>query len=204
MLSLRNNFLFLHVPKTAGNSIQGAISEYSEDKIVCLSPHQDGVERFEVRSDSLDIRKHSTLAEYKNQLPSDVFAGLFKFATVRNPWDRAISYYFSPHRGSVVWDRESFIEFLDHIDPVSHYVGLPGSDSASGLYQNIDCYMRFENLEEDFMAVCDKVGIPSRKLWRRNKSIKRDFWEYYDSELKEIVGQKFEADIEQFGYNFPC
>jgi len=51
MISLKYGFIFIHIPKTAGNSIQNVLKLYSEDKIVCTAPYQDGVERFELRSD---------------------------------------------------------------------------------------------------------------------------------------------------------
>lgn len=57
MLSTSHNFLFIHVPKTGGNSLQNVLSEYADDKIVRLSPYQDGVERFEVRSGRYDTER---------------------------------------------------------------------------------------------------------------------------------------------------
>jgi hypothetical protein len=108
LISLAHNFLFVHIPKTVGNSIQNVLRTYSEDKIVRLAPHQDGIERFEVRSDKFNIHKHSTLQDYRAELGDEVFQRLFKFTSVRNPWDRMVSFYFSPHRGPVSWNREQF------------------------------------------------------------------------------------------------
>jgi len=34
MISIKHNFIFIHVPKTAGNSFQNILKNYSEDKIV--------------------------------------------------------------------------------------------------------------------------------------------------------------------------
>src|SRR5690606_13135991 len=98
VLSDQKKFLFIHLPKTGGNSIQTLLKAYSEDKIVCLNALQDGVERFEIRNEYPSLHKHSSLSDYKRELPETTFLNLFKFSTIRNPWDRAISHYFSPHR----------------------------------------------------------------------------------------------------------
>lgn len=203
MISLRHNFLFIHIPKTAGNSIQNILKNYSEDKIVCLGPHQDGIERFEVRSESYKIHKHSTLAEYRDQLPGRVFNDLFKFTCVRNPWERVISFYFSPHRGMVQWNRDRFIGFLDEIPPTGAYVSGDGkNDYGPEKFGNIDYYMRFERLSDDFQKVCGRIGIPWTPLPLRNKSNKMHYTAYYDKDLVEIVRNKYQEEITYFGYQF--
>ncbi len=205
MISLEHKFLFVHVPKTAGNSMQNLLRKYSEDNIVCLAPHQDGVERFEVRSDIYDIRKHSTLQEYRNELGRELFDQLFKFACVRNPWDRAISAYFSPHRGKVIWNKESFRQSLPKLPPVTCYLSLsPQEAGDKGPLGCIDHVIRFENLTEGYNRACELIGIESEPLPVRNKSkSKRDHYTaYYDDELIELVGQLFADEIKHFGYRF--
>ena len=97
MISIKNNFLFIHIPKTAGNSIQNVLKEYSEDKITISSENkQDGINQFGIRSNNYNLNKHSNLKNYKYEIERDIFTKLFKFTVVRNPWDRVISFYFSP------------------------------------------------------------------------------------------------------------
>jgi len=201
MLSLQRNFLYLHIPKTAGNSVQNVLRHYSEDKVVCLAPYQDGVERFEVRNDRLSTQKHSTLSDYQRELGNAALKKLFKFCCVRNPWERAVSFYFSPHRGVTRWERHAFIALLPDIRPVTDFLQLPGTPARSA-FNNVDFIMRFERLEEDFRTVCQRLNLPEPQLAVRNKSARNHFSSYYDNELIELVQRHFADEIDHLGYRW--
>ena len=124
MISIENKFLFIHIPKTGGNSIQNILRKYSEDKIVSVSSIQDGLERFEVRNDKYDIVKHSTLSQYKKLIEPSIYKNLFKFSTIRNPWDMMVSFYFSPHRGIINWNRDEFKLLIESTSTVRDYVTI--------------------------------------------------------------------------------
>jgi len=199
MISIKKNFLFIHVPKTGGNSMQNILRDYSEDQIVTLAKHQDGVERFGVRNCKYEITKHSTLSHYKSVLDPKTYHSLFKFATVRNPWDMIISYYFSPHRGVSVWNREEFINLVKRTPTLRHFVC---QNTYCNLDNDIDFLIRFERLDEDFESVCKKIDIPYSHLPRRNSSIRSHYSTYYDEELREIVQKKFNEEILVGNYTF--
>jgi hypothetical protein len=203
MISLKHNFLFVHIPKTGGNSVQQALRDYSEDQIVCTAPFQDGVERFGLRNDRFSLQKHSALRDYRRELGEALFHRLFKFCCVRNPWERAISFYFSPHRGLTDWNRAAFIGLLTELVPSTAFVALDEHDvSQQSPFENVDFVMRFERLNADFRRVCDRIGIPFQELPVRNKSSREHFSRYYDPELADLVAQQFAHEIECFGYEF--
>ncbi len=205
MLSIAKKFLFVHIPKTAGNSLQNVLHTYSEDEIVTLGPHQDGIERFEIRNSRYDITKHSTLSHYKSILASSLYESLYKFATIRNPWERMISFFFSPHRGITKWDRDEFLALLTTIHPLRHYI-IEDANTSSDIDTSLDCHLdfliRFEQLEYDFQIVCNNFGIPYTKLPKRNTSTRQHYSHYYDKELKQLVHDKFIEEIEFGRYLF--
>ncbi|HEX4697661.1 MAG TPA: sulfotransferase family 2 domain-containing protein [Candidatus Udaeobacter sp.] len=200
MISSQKRFLFVHIPKTAGNSIQSALRDYSEDELVALRKEQDGVERFGLRNPRYNLKKHSTLAEYRKALASDQFAELYKFTCVRNPWDRMVSYYFTPTQTPELWDRKKFRATISKAVPVADYLRL--NDDEKDPFKNVDYVIHFENLNKDFQAVCETLGIPAASLQHYNRSNREHYSKYYDDELRELVRERFAAEIERFGYRF--
>jgi hypothetical protein len=200
MISLQKRFLFIHIPKTAGNSIQSALRDYSEDQLVALRKEQDGVERFGLRNPKYKIKKHSTLAEYRTALGETQFDDLYKFTCIRNPWDRMVSYYFTPTQKTEPWDRKKFRKIILGALSVADYLRL---DKGEGdLFANVDYVMRFENLADDFRTVCRALDISPTTLPRYNRSNREHYSKYYDDELRELVRARFAAEIERFGYTF--
>ncbi len=204
MLSIAHQFLFIHIPKTAGNALQRALLPFSEDEIVLAAPGQDGIERFGIRSPNLDVSKHSTLAAYARQLPEGALDGLFKFTCVRNPWERCISHFFSPHRGRVEWSSTEFRRFVDEvIEPAQYYLSAADDEPAVSAFERMDAVIRFEYLERDFSSLVTTLGLGPTTLARINVSKKQDYRHYYrDDGLIEAVARKFSEEIEFFGYDF--
>lgn len=200
MISSEKQFLFVHIPKTAGNSIQSVLRDYSEDQLVALRKEQDGIERFGLRNPKYKVKKHSTLKEYRDALGVGQFSSLYKFTCVRNPWDRMVSYYFTPTQNPETWSRKKFRGIISKAVSVADYLRL--DDEESDPFANVDCIMRFENLADDFRAVCRRLDISTPTLPRYNRSSREPYSKYYDDELRALVRTRFAAEIERFGYTF--
>ncbi len=200
MISFQKRFLFIHIPKTAGNSIQSILRDYSEDEIVALRAEQDGIERFGLRNPNYQIKKHSTLAECRTALGEERFRNLYKFTCVRNPWDRMVSYYFRPTQHVEAWDRKEFRNLILNALSVADYLRLNKGEPDP--FSNVDYIMRFENLADDFRSVCARLGIPAGQLPQYNRSSREHYSKYYDKDLRELIQKRFAAEIEHFGYTF--
>lgn len=209
MISIQKKFLFVHVPKTGGNSIQNVLRDYSEDEIT-RGKRQDGFERFGVSNRHYDTKKHSKLFHYQSALDDDLYRSLFKFATIRNPWDRVVSAYFSPGKNVTEWNRNDFLarirktvrlrDFLCEVRPRKRKRLKPMSDRK--LDSDVDFLIKFERLEEDFRKVCEILDIPYTQLPKTNASRRAHYSKYYDEELKELVNQRFQDEIRFGDYRF--
>ena len=200
MISTRKKFIFIHIPKTGGNAIQRSLLPYADDQLSTDNPYQDGIHRFGL-TNRLGLEKHAALTAYKKALPKESFDNFYKFSCIRNPWERAISYYFSPHRGKVVWDKDRFIEIIGEMPSVSHYIKLPGSQNQAP-DSDIDFLMRFEHLERDFEAVCSHLDIATPPLPKLNVSSKRHYAHYYDAALVRRIEEIFSDEISFGNYKF--
>lgn len=215
MISLEKQFLFIHIQKTGGNSIQNILKNYSEDEITSEKKHQDGIEMFGVKNDKYNIEKHSTLNQYKKELEPDIYKSLFKFATMRNPYERLISSYFSRNKGRSTWDRDEFKKLIygeatmreyivedSFLTKIDRTLGLNLSQKLKSLDSDIDFLLRFEHLNEDFKKLCEIIDIPFSPLPHRNKSKRKHYTEYYDQELIDMVSERFHEEIKLSGYAF--
>lgn len=210
MIALDESFVFVHVPKTAGNSISTCLAPHCSDVLHSGAPFQDGRERFSVRNDRYPgLHKHSTLAEYA-QAMGEAFLDVVSLCCVRNPWDRALSMYFSPstvyqranrpspHPDPGGWDREEFLKMLDGYIPTHKYVALPDQPDP---WQGVDLVIRFERLEDDlarFWKILDLPGHPS--LARLNASRHEHRARYYDAEMIAAVEAIESPLVKAFGY----
>lgn len=212
MISLQKNFLFIHIPKTGGNSLSSALLRWSEDELMTSLWHQDGVERFDINNPGYGTRKHSILAAYRAALPEDIYAGLFKFSVMRNPWERLVSLYFSPHRVVTLqvseWKRADFLALIGSgeraVQPLRHFITSipPSPEGATALDSELDFLLRYENLDADFAELCDRLSLPRVALPVHNRSERKPYTHYYDAELREIVRQRFAEEIAFGGYEF--
>lgn len=205
MISLSNNFLFIHLPKTGGNSLQAALEKYSDDEIVIRHASQDGIERFSIRNEKLGVEKHATLGRYKEVFGSQVCNQLYTFTVIRNPWDRAMSHYFSPHLANLTWDRARFINVVDTMPTLRQFIGEEGNQVGNDsveLDDFVDKILTFEKLQEDFEDVCARLNLPPLKLPFRNASGKPPYHSHYDDELIQIIAARFADEIAFGGYEF--
>jgi hypothetical protein len=214
-LSLRHKFLFVHIAKTGGTSVRAALRDckwtdpyriplFLCSRISALTRHRLGCK----------IPRHAKAIAAYEMLPRELFDELFKFAFVRNPWDLQVSSYHHirrerPHLLAGIDDFETFLRWkLDH-NRKYHYIIDTSielqSDYIMDLHGNIivDYIGRYERLKDDFIEVCNRIGIHPRRLPRKRQAQDRTRYHvYYTDDTAQLVAKYFERDIEMFGYSF--
>ena len=194
MINHKYKFIFVHIPKTGGTSIEKYF----------LGSADVGKKK---------INKHKRVGEYIKH-DTKLFESYFTFSFVRNPYDFLVSYYIfrmkmingelgrverfmrrqyknSNFRDWVIHNFYNDSRVISHIDFLSYESKI-----------KVDFIGKFENLQEDFKIICNKIGIESKILPHTNKTRHRHYTEYYDEETKKIVAEKYAKDIEYFGYEF--
>jgi chondroitin 4-sulfotransferase 11 len=147
---------------------------------------------------------HVPLWFFEKNLSKDVYDSHFKFSFVRNPWDRLVSSYIYTKK----WYRQNAPAKFDdaRLYDFKSWILTINSNHKYGMQYDFvngcDFIGRFENFQEDFNIVCDKIGIPKQELPHKNKIKHKHYTEHYDDETKQIVAEKYAKDIEYFGYEF--
>lgn len=150
----------------------------------------------------------------KEIIEPDKFKKYYKIAFSRNPWDRMVSMYHMScgYKRSSVYDGEKkakpfkkWVEDFEPQDPNLPQLGYPSHRHMMPISQfaaDADYIGRFENAQESWNIICEKLGIAETKFPHINKSRRTDYAEYYDDFTAEIIYDKYLEDINRFNYKF--
>lgn len=205
-------FIFVHVQKTAGTSLETFLRAQFPDLVTWHGKHGHARTGFEEMG----------IEQWRNH---------FSFAFVRNPWDRLVSWYAMiqyyrdtlPHDlrnsrtpfQSALWNQvvqhgASFDDFLRRCTSVVLDQGCKKSFAFNQIdyLTNADGRMlvefvgRFERLERDARKVFDRLGLGHHTIPHQNVSEHEHYSRWYSPYTRDLVAERFARDIETFGYTF--
>ncbi len=220
MISHEHRCIFIHIPKCGGTSIEESL----------------GYHRLGLRRGGQDHRRLASMqraiwppsfgvyhpAEFVRFVKQRRFAAsrghaiaskpqyenYFKFTVVRNPWDRAYSWYRNVVRDPLhrrafrVSDDCSFEDFMhDHLGCWALDPQMDWLTDRDGTVR-VDYVGRFENLNDSYNEARAQIGLEPIVLNKLLHSDKKHYRHAYTNALREQVAEKYAEEIERFSYSF--
>ncbi len=206
LISDQKAFIFVHIEKTAGTSITSALLPFAIQQPT--SKWYSVLRAFGLPNDYHRYKypMHGGLAVAQKTMPAERFDRYYKFAFVRNPWDRLVSEYNAAiHKNRRARHRKikAMNGFDEYVDYEIHRNKLAQYPMVCNLKGNnaLDFIGRFENLVDDFNAASDHLGL-AVKLEKLNSFKHGSYRDYYTDASRERVRQHWAQDIEAFNYEF--
>jgi len=191
----RHRVIFIHVPKTGGQSVAQALFG---------DPYYTG---------------HPPLIAYERESPGN-YRSFYKFTFVRNPYGRLLSAYnyltaYAPWSEDIEFRENTLSKYRDFEDLIVnglrqdeairnnlHFLPqafhLKNSVGAIG----VDFIGRYETLQEDFETVRQRVGFGDRLPWlNRSQLLALGFRDHFNDQTAAIVAEYYKEDFDTFGYD---
>jgi len=212
LVSNSAKFVFVHVQKTAGLSMEAVLRQNFPD---ARSWHG----------------RHGHASDGIREIGLERWQAHYSFAFVRNPWDRLVSWYsmIERERQNLPWYRRwrkapfntqlwnevvrKATNFEEFIERCTDEVFDRGSRKSFAFNQidylsapdgrlAVDFVGRFETLASDFEHVAKRLGLDAASLPKRNVSHHKHYSAWYNDRTRGIVAERFARDIAAFGYEF--
>lgn len=203
LYSFQHNFLYTHVPRTGGVSLTQALQ--------MAAPGMRSIGD-----------QHAALSEARADLGAE-FDRVFKFAVVRNSWDRLVSY-----RGflatvtappdtppDLIADPDAahwreFEGFLDELLAERCIVDGVERRRFNQFHQLADAeghllcdrVGRFETLATDVADIFDCAGLRLPPLRHENRSNRHGYAAYYTPAARQMVAEALSDEIAAFRFEF--
>ena len=194
MISFKHKFIFIHMPRTAGTSIENALNTYSEDRVngLTIRPSKILIDLAKNKDINISNYKHFTYNSYKKILEEEI-KDFFVFSVIRTPYERIPSvYYYSKITNS------SLAKFIVYSG--NQLNGTAGNtiEKFIGSAENI-FLLKFKNLKKDWLELLNKLNLPDIPLDKINtgKRINYDIL-YKDVRLSEIISKVFFKELEKY------
>lgn len=205
IISPNHKYVFVAVPKTGTHAVRQALRPH-------MSPgDMEQVGLFVKRQFPIaDLAKlghgHISLEQLRKFMDPAKFAEYFKFAFVRNPFDRFISYcsFITREGNAFKTDPQKVMRRILAEPPSEHVLFWPQStfvvDGSGNLLT--DYVGRVETMQQSFEFIASKIGIPAVQLEKVNATERSAYRDYYDQELIDGVAKLYADDLRLFDYDF--
>ena len=217
-IDIQRNIIFVHVPRTGGTSIEillnlrNAVNYYAFAPWPELSPNNKSPQHF-------------TYTELQQNLDVEFFRSAYKFAFVRNPWDRFVSEFAWRQFHYAKWAKPGHILFqgpyLESLRNFVRVLEMP-TEERIDTFRGFDSHLetqtsfvtnehgqvsvnflgRFETYEESLRELFAQLRIVPVFIPRANRISRTHYRAYYCDYTRSAVEAFYAEDIGNFGYRF--
>jgi len=214
IVSHEHGFVFMKTRKTAGTSVEIALSRVCGDDDV-ITPVTDDDELLRrarggrgpqhyLEPPNLERKafNHMPVSMVRKMLGRQQFESYFSFAIERNPWDAVVSLFHWRYRDA---EPGSFREYV-HSDAVETF-----ATKNQRIYRikgevAVTRVLRYESLADELAAVWKELDLPGDPELPHAKSGTRprgpSYRSYYDAMSRDRVATLFALPISELGYEF--
>ena len=205
--------IFVHIPKTAGTSIEAVLGMHGNKQDIGVVPYFNQ----ELDYEHLYGRQmqHMTAQSIRTMLNDEsLFASYFKFTVVRNPWDRLVSALAWTDQKWVRGEELTVEAFDSQVRQVHALLtGTSPAQLPAFLYPQsvfifdaerrplVNFIGRYESLTADWRVIRARLGLTA-DLPERMKSHHRNYRDYYSAQTRQLVAEMYALDVQLFEYEF--
>jgi len=213
IVSHEHGFVFMKTRKTAGTSVEIALSRVcgpddvitpivEDDEALRRAAGGRGPQHFEAPPLERKAFNHMPVSMVRRMLGRKRFESYFSFAIERNPWDAVVSLYHWKYRASEPGDFAEYVasEAVEEFATKNQRIYRLDGRVA------VDRVLRYEALAEELATVWSELALPGSpdlphaKAGTRPRSA--SYRSYYDDASRERVAELFAAPIAELGYVF--
>ncbi|MEN0006539.1 MAG: sulfotransferase family 2 domain-containing protein [Bacteroidota bacterium] len=206
IISHRHQFIFFAIPKTGTHAFRFALREHLGEM------DQEQVGLYVKKSLPYpELSKlghgHISCEQAKAVLDPEIWENYFKFAIVRNPWDRFVSFCFYMNRKNRRFAKNplpAMKAILANPAIQNRILFRPQHEficDKNGK-QMVDWIGRYEELQTAYDTICEQLNFPKRELEHLNATVRKSHDHYFDESLKAAVQEYYQKDIKIFNYSF--
>ena len=198
-------FLFIHLPKNAGKSLQWSLQDLMTD--VSRTILKERIPKDDPRNLIIEHMPVWQLIE-RGQMDPAYLDNTFVFTCIRNAWDRFRSLYYYKKQDQKGYSVQQMVDLLYTGDPNKYSMWNSYEFWLRGLKQcEFVHYGPNKVMQRNFNFICKKIGIPLRRFGytNSNQHYKGTSIEFYEQNpgAKEGVADFYAYEIDRFNQTFP-